>query len=677
MEHGPARNTALTWNGPVMRAWQVAAATGFVFLVAHLAFGLGGTALDRFSEQWLYDGLELLAAAACLLRAASTREERGAWVVLGLGMLSFATGDLCFDFVYQGAPRGVSVCDAFYLAFYPACYAALALLVKSRISTFDRSVWLDGVIAALAVAAVSASIVFQVALTHAHGGRWSTVVNLAYPVADLVLLAVVVLVFALTGRRPGRAWTALGAAFAVITVADGIFVYLNATGAYSEGSLVDALWPAALLLLAVAAWQPVQREHTVDLEGRFLAATPLACGIVALAVLVVSSLHELNAIADALAAAAILTVFLRTAVSFVDNTRLLESARTQSLTDPLTGLGNRRSLMVALERALRRPDPHAVFAIFDLNGFKTYNDTFGHPSGDALLVRLAARLVDAAAPAGRAFRMGGDEFCVLVEANPKDCAAVVLAGVAALTEEGDGFHVGAEHGAVVLPDEADDPIEALRLADERLYACKHRLYNGGEEPSHVVLLKALTDREPGMREHLTDVTQLSVAVGELLGLKGNALVQLRLAAELHDIGKVAIPDAVLNKPGALTTDEWRFVRQHTVIGQRILAAAPGMQEVGGIVRATHERWDGTGYGDGLAARSIPLAARIIAVCDAYAAMTSDRPYRRAISPQEALGELRRCAETQFDPEIVHAFCRLHDTLAPAAAEDGVAISAVG
>ena len=204
-----------------------------------------------------------------------------------------------------------------------------------------------------------------------------------------------------------------------------------------------------------------------------------------------------------------------------------------------------------------------VFAIFDLNGFKSYNDTFGHPSGDALLVRFAARLSGAAGPHGQAFRMGGDEFCILVPTGGEGLDEVVKLGIAALTEDGDGFHVGAEFGAVVLPDEAADPTAALRLADERLYAHKHRLYKA-EEPSHEILLRALTEREPGMREHLLDVAQLSFSLGEELGLSGHTLEQLRLAAELHDIGKVAIPDAVLKKPGALTDQEWRFVRQHTL-----------------------------------------------------------------------------------------------------------------
>ena len=643
----------------VVRAWTAVATVGFAFLVAHLAFNLGGSGLDNFAGRWIYDGLELLAAAGCLLRAATIRNERWIWAILGLGILSFSLGDICFDFVYGGNPPSPSICDAFYLAFYPACYAALALLIRSRISHFDRSVWLDGAIAAFAATAVSASIVLQVVLKNTAGSAEAVIVNLAYPAADLVLLAIVIFVFVVTGRRPGRAWAAAGLAFGAIAVADSLFMYLNASGKYQEGSLLDALWPGAMLLLALAAWQPVER-HAIRLEGRFM-ATPLICGLVALAVLADEHFKDHNLVADILAVAAIVTVFARAWISLVDNARLLESVRAQSLTDDLTGLGNRRGLLLALERQLSRRTGKTVFAIYDLNGFKRYNDTFGHPSGDALLVRLAARLAEAAGPSGEAFRLGGDEFCLLVRADGRETSAVIEAGLIALSEEGEGFAIDAENGSVILPDEAGDATTALRRADERLYERKYsRGDNEGE--SHEVLLRVLEEREPGLRQHMRFVAELASAVGVRHGLQGQALEQLRLAAELHDVGKLAIPVDVLQKPGALTEQEWSFIREHTVVGERVIVGSPSMREVARIVRATHERWDGAGYVDGLAGDSIPLAARIIAVCDAYAAMTSDRPYRRALSAPDALAELRRCAGTQFDPEVVFTFCRLHDDI---------------
>ena len=153
------------------------------------------------------------------------------------------------------------------------------------------------------------------------------------------------------------------------------------------------------------------------------------------------------------------------------------------------------------------------------------------------------------------------------------------------------------------------------------------------------------------------VTELATAIGAELGVSGQRLEQLRLAAELHDVGKLAVPVTCSTRQGRSSDEEWELVRQHPVVGQRDPRRRPAMQEVGLIVRATHERCDGDGYADGLAGEEIPLAARIIAVCDAYAAMTHERPYRAARAGEEALAELRRCAGSQFDPEIVAAFCR--------------------
>jgi HD-GYP domain-containing protein (c-di-GMP phosphodiesterase class II) len=194
----------------------------------------------------------------------------------------------------------------------------------------------------------------------------------------------------------------------------------------------------------------------------------------------------------------------------------------------------------------------------------------------------------------------------------------------------------------------------LRLADQRLYAQK-RERSGRREP-HEMLLQALFERSPGLRDHTGEVVHTAAAVGEVFGLSPEELEELRLAARLHDVGKLAVPDDVLHKPGPLHPEEWAFIREHTVIGERILAAAPGWRGVGEIVRATHERWDGKGYPDGLAGEAIPLAARIIAVCDAFSAMTLPRPYRLPTMRGQALEELQMHAGTQFDPDVVAAFC---------------------
>ena len=330
--------------------------------------------------------------------------------------------------------------------------------------------------------------------------------------------------------------------------------------------------------------------------------------------------------------------------------RELQAAAT---TDVLTGLANRRMLMADLERgeAVAQGEP-LVLLLFDLNGFKKYNDTFGHPAGDALLARLGHALVPAVAP-HNAYRLGGDEFCVLATAAARD--EVELAAMSALSERGEGFSISASFGTVALPEEAQNPLGALRIADQRMYAQKAAGRGIAGRESCDVLLQALTERHPDLSGHLTVVTELTEAVARRVGLEGVQLDEALRAAELHDIGKVAIPDAILTKPGPLDEEEWAFMRRHTLIGERIVSAAPALACVGRLIRATHERWDGGGYPDRLAGSDIPLGARIVAVCDAFDAMVSDRSYRPARPVDEALAELRRCAGTQFDPAIVDAF----------------------
>ena len=335
-----------------------------------------------------------------------------------------------------------------------------------------------------------------------------------------------------------------------------------------------------------------------------------------------------------------------------------DEAREIAGRDFLTGLGNRRRLMADLERlvAAESGDPH-VLALFDLDGFKAYNDTFGHAAGDKLLARLARRLEEAIADRGSVYRMGGDEFCILLRDEPSAAHESVARASLALMAGGEGFSVASSFGAVHLPEEAESASEALRIADQRMYAQKSRARTSAGRQSTEVLLQVLSERDPALGTHLDDVTYLCSAVARQLGLSDEEVTPLLQAAALHDVGKAAIPDSILDKPGPLDEEEWEFMHRHTLIGERILSAAPALSEAARLVRSSHERWDGAGYPDGLAGKRIPLGARIIAVCDAFDAMTSARPYRDAIKAAAALAELRRCAGTQFDPDVVNAFGR--------------------
>jgi diguanylate cyclase (GGDEF)-like protein len=330
--------------------------------------------------------------------------------------------------------------------------------------------------------------------------------------------------------------------------------------------------------------------------------------------------------------------------------------REQAISDPLTGLGNRRKMAddVRTWLAHGEPSPPRLLMLFDLDGFKSYNDTFGHPAGDALLAHLGTKLADAVAREGEAYRLGGDEFCAVLAVREDRLEEVLMAAAEALTESGEEFSISASYGVVLVPHEAETLEQALQLADERMYSHKYGR-SGAREQARDVLMRTMQAKQPMLGEHSGEVAQLAVAVARRLGMVGEQLDELVRAAELHDIGKVGIPDAILDKRAGLDATEWELMRQHTILGERILNAAPALRPVAQIVRASHERWDGTGYPDRLRGADIPRAARIVAVCDAYEAMTSDRAYRPAVSHEAACRELRAMSGTQFDPEVVDAF----------------------
>ncbi|MGH2894240.1 MAG: bifunctional diguanylate cyclase/phosphohydrolase, partial [Solirubrobacteraceae bacterium] len=224
-----------------------------------------------------------------------------------------------------------------------------------------------------------------------------------------------------------------------------------------------------------------------------------------------------------------------------------EAIRQQAVTDPLTGLGNRRKLSADLAAALRDPctSRPSLLLLFDLDGFKDYNDTFGHLAGDALLARLGGKLDQAMAGCGSAYRLGGDEFCAHIQLDGQDSDAVILQASAALSERGTELSIEASLGVVLLPHEADSADHALQLADERMYANK-RSRSTARSQAGEVLLRTMHAKQPELDEHSSNVAELVTRVARRLGLSGEALDEIARAAELHDIGKVGIPDGILN-----------------------------------------------------------------------------------------------------------------------------------
>ena len=351
-----------------------------------------------------------------------------------------------------------------------------------------------------------------------------------------------------------------------------------------------------------------------------------------------------------------------------------------ALTDPLTGLGNHRNFHERLQRELLNAEEQRsplTLCFVDIDDFKKINDRFGHPSGDRVLSQVAGRLRQG----GEAFRLGGDEFALLLTGHNEGMALAAANSVVERIAAADFDHIGSvtvSAGLATFPVQGHGRDELIRLADSALYWAKEhgknrvRLYRpdvvelaelkrlaAGPDKAACYraaasLAKAVDARDTYAGSHSERVSELAARVANRVGLDPEQVELTRLAGSLHDLGKLAIPEEILRKPGALTDSERLVLERHPQIGFRMLDSL-GVDPVADLVLHHHERWDGAGYPDGLRGEQIPLGARIIFVTDAYDAMTSDRIYRAARSSDAALAELRRCAGTQFDPGIVAAF----------------------
>jgi len=648
--------------------------------VAWLVLGFDVGPLEPVVSRWLPNVLMYGAAAACFARAALVRHERGVALGLGVALLVWTLGDTYYRIVIWNLDEVPipSPADLGYLLFYIPAYAAIALLLQSRYQQTDRGIWIDGAIGSLAVASVAAAVVFEAVLDSVGGTPLEIATNLTYPLADMLLLALVVGALAVSGWRLDRTWLWIGGGLVAFAVADSLYLYATAKNTYvpGAGSLIDTGWSVAAVMIAWAAWQPLPRGEVTAARGPRTVAVPIVLALVALGVLISAAAStSLNILAVVLAGACLVAVLGRLALTHAKNLDMLHKSRHEAATDALTGLGNRRKLLLDLERLI----PHAtarrplLLLIMDLNGFKQYNDTFGHSAGDALLLRLGQSLHDAVADRARCYRMGGDEFCLLAELEEDERAEpLVTRAAAALSEAGESFSVSSASGWSLIPLEATGAVEALRQADRRMYAQKDAERESAGRKSRAVLLKALHDAHPGLSDHVDGVAALAEATARELGMSAQDVELVRATGELHDVGKTAIPESLLEKPGPLDEAEWEFVSRHSLIAERIVAAAPALAPVAKLVRSVHERWDGSGYPDGLAGEAIPLAARVVAVCDAFHAMVSERPYRRAMSAEGALDEMRRCSGSQFDPAVVEAFAVALKRLADEAAAEAAA-----
>ncbi|HEX8074595.1 MAG TPA: diguanylate cyclase [Thermoleophilaceae bacterium] len=363
--------------------------------------------------------------------------------------------------------------------------------------------------------------------------------------------------------------------------------------------------------------------------------------------------------------------------------RLSDAARTDSLTSLLNRRGFEELFEIELERARRNGRPLSVI-VGDLDAFKAVNDRFGHAAGDRALEDLSAILQAVKRRIDTAARIGGEEFAIIAPDSDHHAAYILAERMRREVRETfsqQPYPLTISLGVATFPRHGASAESLIAGADQALYAAKKLgrdrtvVYNpeiaetllaatGQPAPraerhsSTVLALAEVIDiRDTGTAAHSETVGRLAGAIARELGLPADVVERVRFGGIVHDVGKIGIPDSVLRKPGWLSEDDWAEMRRHPEIGARILRGA-NLDDIGEWVLAHHERPDGQGYPNGLTGSAIPFEARILAVADAYEAMTSDRVYRPAMTPAAARDELRRCSDQQFDGRVVDAFLTL-------------------
>lgn len=345
----------------------------------------------------------------------------------------------------------------------------------------------------------------------------------------------------------------------------------------------------------------------------------------------------------------------------IQSNRVLQEQKEEieylSFHDHLTGLYNRRYFETELKRLDTERNLPITVIMGDLNGLKLVNDSFGHVVGDKLLVRAAEVMKTNCRLDEIIARTGGDEYAILLPGIDGSIAEKLIDRIKRSLEKETmrGVDVSVSFGYATKTSTSEGMAEVLKKAEDQMY--NNKLFEGPGMRGKVIdkIISAINRKSPREEDHANRVSEICAKMGEALGMKNHEVNELRAFGLLHDIGKIAISDKILNKPGTLTEEEFNEMRRHAEIGYRILSTTNDLAELAEFVLYHHERWDGNGYPKGLVGEEIPLQARICSVAESYDTMTTHQPYRSAMTVEEALKELENNSGTQFDPELVEVF----------------------
>jgi diguanylate cyclase (GGDEF)-like protein len=524
---------------------------GLTAVIAVLGFA--DAAAQTFVRDWVSSVIYLLVALIVAWRAIRIESKRGPWSLLAAGMAVYALGNILWSLWIEHLPNPPipSVCDVLWLSFYPFAYVGIVRLAISRGELRPTvRVWLDSLMAGAGLAALGAALVFGPTLRAATGGAVAVATELAYPVGDLLLAALVIAVLALRGWRLDRGWGLLAGGFLLLAVADCLYSVLVANGSSQPGAIGNLAYVLGVGLLAGAAWQSpptVEPRTSIDWSALLIPAGFL---VTALGMLLYDHGHRLNEPAFYLVMLTLIAGIARVALAFRD-VRSLSEARHLAATDDLTSLPNRRLFMRRVEEAIAATaltGGELAVLMLDLDNFKQLNDTLGHHAGDALLRLIGPRVVGSLRESDTVARLGGDEFAVLLHPAPGEAGVTLVAEkiIAALRRpfevEGLALRVTASIGIASYPTDANDGDELLQRSDIAMYQAKASR-SGYEFYAH--------EADTNTRARLTIAAELAAALDDgsiEVYFQPKALVRTGVIVGTEALVRWRRPDGVIVPP---------------------------------------------------------------------------------------------------------------------------------